>query len=69
VLARGLHEQGDLDAVVDLELVQQPGDVSLDRGDREEERRGDLRVAEAPTDRQGDIALAWAERRQPTPGP
>src|SRR5262249_49155642 len=29
-LARGLHEQGDLDAVVDVELVEEAGDVGLD---------------------------------------
>src|SRR5688500_15084864 len=32
VLARGLHEQGDLDAVVDVELVEQAGDVGLTVG-------------------------------------
>ena len=45
VLARGLHEQGDLDAVVDLELVEESGDMALDRRDGEVQRRGDLGVA------------------------
>ena len=50
VLARGLHEQGDLDAVVDVELVEEAGDVGLDRGDGEVQRRGDLGVGLAPAD-------------------
>jgi hypothetical protein len=32
VPARVLHEQGDLDAVVDVELVEQAGDVALTVG-------------------------------------
>src|SRR6478609_970966 len=62
VPARGLHEQGDLDAVVDVELVEQAGDVGLDRRDGEVQRRGDLGVGEAAADGKGDIVLAWAER-------
>ena len=58
VLARGLHEQGDLDAVVDLELVEQPGDMALDRRDGEVQRRGDLGVALAAADGERDVALA-----------
>ena len=50
VLARGLHEQGDLDAVVDVELVEEAGDVGLDGGDGEVQRRGDLGVGLAPAD-------------------
>src|SRR5439155_1599842 len=68
VLARGLHEQGDLDAVVDVELVEEAGDVGLDRGDGEVQRRGNLGVGLAPADGEGDIPLAWAERRQPVAG-
>src|SRR3954447_23295080 len=30
VLARLLHEQGNLDAVIDLELVEEAGDMALD---------------------------------------
>ena len=62
MLARGLHEQGDLDAVVDVELVEEAGDVGLDRGDGEEQRRGDLGVGVAAADSEGDVVLAWAER-------
>src|SRR2546423_13995687 len=43
VLARVLHEQGDLDAVVDVELVEQAGDGGLDRGGGGGQRRGGLR--------------------------
>src|SRR4029450_7535842 len=68
VLARGLHEQGDLDAVVDVELVEQAGDVGLDRRDGEVQRRGDLGVGVAAADGEGDIPLAWAERGQPVAG-
>jgi hypothetical protein len=39
-----LEEQDDLDAVVDLELVEQAGDVALDRRDGEVQRRGDVGV-------------------------
>ena len=62
VLARGLHEQGDLDAVVDLELVEESGDVGLDRGDGEVQRRGDLGVAVAEADGERDVELGpvWA---------
>src|SRR5215208_7283939 len=62
VLARGLHEQGDLDAVVDLELVEESGDMALDRRDGEVQRRGDLGVAVAEADGERDVALARAER-------
>src|SRR6478736_4305641 len=62
VLARVLHEQGDLDAVVDLELVEEAGDVGLDRGDGEVQLRGDLGVRLATADGEGDVVLAWAER-------
>src|SRR3954469_3708232 len=68
VLARGLHEQGDLDAVVDLELVEESGDMALDRRDGEVQRRGDLGVAVAEADGERDVALARAERRQSVAG-
>ena len=68
LLARGLHEQGDLDAVVDLELVEQAGDVGLDGRDGEVQRGGDLGVGLAAADGEGDVALARAERRQPRRG-
>src|SRR3954468_20198307 len=62
VLARVLHEQGDLDAVVDVELVEQAGDVGLDRWDGEVQGGRDLRIRVAAADGEGDIVLAWAER-------
>src|SRR3954465_12018466 len=68
VLARDLHEQGDLDAVVDLELVEETGDMALDRRDGEVQRRGDLGVAVAEADGERDVALAWTERRQSVAG-
>ncbi|MEA2445401.1 MAG: hypothetical protein QOJ12_2693, partial [Thermoleophilales bacterium] len=42
--------------------------MALDRRDREVERRGDLGVAVAEADGQGDVALARAERRQSIAG-
>jgi len=39
-----MHEQRDLDAVVDIELVEQARDVGLDRRDGEVRRGGDLGV-------------------------
>jgi len=54
VTARDLHEQGDLDAVVDLELVEEAGDVGLDRRDGEVQRGGDLGVGVAAADGEGD---------------
>ena len=66
--APGLHEQGDLDAVVDVELVEEPGDVGLHRGDGEVQRGRDLGVRLAAANGEGDIALAWAERREPVAG-
>src|SRR5215210_5198064 len=68
LLARGLHEQGDLDAVVDVELVEEAGDVGLDGGDGEVQRRGDLGVGLAAADGEGDIALARAQCRQSLAG-
>src|SRR3954454_13989453 len=59
-LPRRLHEQGDLDAVVDLELVEETGDMALDRGDGEVQSRGDLGVAVAAPDGERDVALARA---------
>ena len=56
------HEQGDLDAVVDVELVEQAGDVGLDRRDGEVQSCGDLGVGVAAADGEGDVVLAWAER-------
>src|SRR5207344_1803913 len=56
------HEQGDLDAVVDVELVEQAGDVGLDRRDEEVQSCGDLGVGLAAADGEGDVVLAWAER-------
>src|SRR3954463_14875280 len=55
------HEQGDLDAVVDVELVEQAGDVGLDRRDGEMQSCGDLGVGLATADGKGDVVLAWAE--------
>src|SRR5215212_12208439 len=52
--ARVLHEQGDLDAVVDVQLVEQAGDVGLDRRDREVQSCGDLGVGVAAADGEGD---------------
>src|SRR3954469_1944432 len=62
VLARVLYEQGDLDAVVDVELVEQAGDVGLDRRDGEVQSCGDLGVGVAAADGEGDLVLTWAER-------
>lgn len=42
MLAPGPDEQGDLDAVVDLELVEELGDVAFDRRGGEVQRRGAL---------------------------
>src|SRR4051794_41015898 len=47
------HEQGDLDAVVDVELVEQAGDVGLDRRDGEVQSCGDLGVGLAAADGEG----------------
>ena len=58
VLARGLHEQGDLDAVVDFELVEETGNVALDGRDGEVQCRGDLGVRLSAADGEGDVALA-----------
>src|SRR4051812_13810679 len=55
------HEQGDLDAVVDVELVEQAGDVGLDRRDGDVQSSGDLGVGLAAADGEGDVVLAWAE--------
>src|SRR4051812_18653264 len=60
--ARVLHEQGDLDAVVNVELVEQAGDVGLDRRDGEVQSCSDLRVRLAAADGERDVVLAWAER-------
>src|SRR3954447_23570773 len=55
------HEQGDLDAVVDVELVEQAGDVGLDRRDGEVQSGSDLGIGLAAADGAGDIVLAWAQ--------
>ena len=54
-------EQRDLDAVVELELGQQPRDVRLDGRDAHVEVGGDLGVRLALGDGNGDLALAVGE--------
>jgi hypothetical protein len=50
LLAGFLREHGDLDAIVDLELVEQAGDVALDGRDGEVQRRGGVGVCLAAAD-------------------
>lgn len=58
VQARFLNKQGDLDAVVDLELVEEARDVGLDGRDGEVQRGGDFGVGVAAADGQGNLVFA-----------
>jgi hypothetical protein len=60
VTARVVYEEGDLDAVVDAELVEQAGHVCLDGRDGEMQSGRDLGIGLATADGEGDIVLAWA---------
>jgi hypothetical protein len=62
-----VDQQGDLDAVVEVELGEDGRDVGLDGGDAEVEHRPDLGVGPALADRDGDLAFAFVEQRQPVP--
>ena len=66
---RVLHEQRDLDAVLDLELGQQPRHVRLDRRDAHVQLGGDLGVRAARADRERDLVLARGQRREPLARP
>ena len=61
VNARVVYEEGDLDAVVDAELVEQAGHMGLDRRDGEVQSGRDLSISVAAADGEGDIELAWAQ--------
>jgi hypothetical protein len=55
-----VDQQGDLDAVVEVELGEDGRDVGLDGGDAEVEHGPDLGVGPALADRDGDLAFAAA---------
>ena len=63
--ARVADEEGDLDAVVDLELVQQAGDVGLDGRHAQVQPLRDGRVGVTLADGERHLQLARAERLQP----
>src|SRR5881398_3800113 len=54
-------EQRDLDAIVELELLEHARDVCLDGRDAHVELAADLRVRLALPDRDGDFALAFGQ--------
>jgi hypothetical protein len=53
-------EQGDLDAVVESELLKEARDVSLHRGDAHVELAADFGVGLAAADRDCDLAFAFS---------
>src|SRR5690349_20774392 len=54
-------EQGDLDAVVEVELLEEARDVRLHGGDAHVELATDFGVGLAASDRDGDLALTFGE--------
>jgi hypothetical protein len=56
-----VSEQGDLDAVVESELLEQARDVRFDRGDAHVQLAADLGVGLASSDRDGDLAFAFGQ--------
>jgi hypothetical protein len=60
-LAGVVGKQGDLDAVVELELLEHARDVRLDRCDAHVELAADLGVGLTQPKRDGDLALAFGE--------
>src|SRR6266511_4706825 len=54
-------QQGDLDAIVELELLEHARDVCLDGRDAHVELAADLGVRLTLPDRDGDLALAFGE--------
>src|SRR6516162_11442507 len=54
-------EQGDLDAVVESQLLEQARDGRLNRGDAHVELAADFGVGLAASDRDGDLAFAFGE--------
>ena len=60
-----MHADGHLDPVDDAELGEELGDVALHRGHREVQLGGDLAVAQAAPDGQGDVALTLGQVGEP----
>jgi hypothetical protein len=67
-LAGVMGEQGDLDAVVEPELLEHARDVRIDGGDAHLELAADLGVGLAEPDPDGDLALAVSETVELLPG-
>src|SRR5215208_2837569 len=69
-LGRDRHRDGQrgrkLVPRLDSELAEHAGEVTLDRARRDEERLGDLPVAEALARELGDAALAGGQRVEPS---
>ena len=64
-----LHQEGDLDAISDLELDEQPGNVCLDGGQAHMQPDGNLGVGGSVGDRGRHLALPRREPGQPPPCP